>query len=134
MMSSEGNEEILQRWSEENNRTIWEDRNVPFGSIPPYHDPEVRPNVLFFNEGYVNRLLWVEDFIRSDIDAILVIGCSGGVTILDRLLRQRRKSNSDCAIININPHQDCIQNEHLYIPLEASTAMEAIHSMIQPNR
>jgi NAD-dependent SIR2 family protein deacetylase len=130
MMSTGNNEDILKRWSEENNQTIWEDRNVPFENIPPFHDPTIRPNILFFNENYGNRLLWVEDFIRSGIDTILVIGCSGGVDILGHLLRQCRKINPECAIININPHQDCIEHEHQTVPMKASAAMEGIQSCL----
>ena len=130
MMSSDSNEDILQRWSEENNRTIWENRQVPFSSIPPYHDPEIRPNVLFFNEGYGNRLLWVEDFIRNGVDVVMIIGCSGGVSLLDRLLRYCRNANPDCAIININAHEDCIQHDHIFIPLGASNAAAALNMKI----
>jgi NAD-dependent SIR2 family protein deacetylase len=130
MMSTGNNEDILKRWSEENNQTIWKDRDVPFESIPPYHDPTVRPNILFFNESYGNRLLWVEDFIQNGIETILVIGCSGGVDILDRLLRQCRETNPDCAIININPHQDCIEHEHQTVPMKASAAMEGIETCL----
>lgn len=128
MMSSGGNEEILQRWSEENNRTIWEDRQVPFDSIPPYRDPEIRPNMLFFNEGYGNRLLWVEDFIGKGVDTVLVIGCSGGVAILDRLVRQCRKANPACTVVNINPYQDGVEQEHFFVPLGASAAMESLNN------
>ena len=128
-MSSRNRESILQRWSQENNQTVWENREVPFESIPPSRDSEVRPNVLFFNESYGTRLLWVEDFIRKAPDVVLVIGCSGEVAILDRLLRYCLDANPDCAIININAHEDCIEYSHLYIPLPASAAIKAIHSM-----
>lgn len=129
-MSSRNRETVLQRWSEENNQTIWEDRDVPFKSIPPSRNPEVRPNVLFFNESYGTRLVWVEDFIQKAPDVVLVIGCSGQVVILDRLLRYSLEANSACAIININKHEDCISQPHIYLPLSAVAAMEAIHSIL----
>jgi|GEM_PF-741998 NAD-dependent SIR2 family protein deacetylase len=121
-------ENVLRRWSEENQQQIWENRTVPFSSIPPYRDPEVRPNVVLFNEGYGSRLVWVEDFIRGAPDAVLVIGCSGGVTLLARLLDRCRAAKPDCVIININPHEDCIEISHEYLPMKASTALEAIDS------
>ncbi|VGO16687.1 NAD-dependent protein deacylase [Pontiella desulfatans] len=131
MMSSGGNADILRRWSEENNRTIWNDHQVPFSTIPPYTDPAIRPNVLFFNEDYGNRLLWVEDFIRKGVDTVLVVGCSGGVAVLDRLLRQCRKENPACSIININPHQDCIEHAHTFIHMQAGSAMEQIQTCLK---
>lgn len=126
-MSARNRESILQRWSQENNQTIWENRDVPFESIPPSRNPEVRPNVLFFNESYGTRLLWVDDFIKRAPDVVLVVGCSGEVAILDRLLRYSLEANPACAIININKHEDCISHSHLYIPLSAVTAMEEIN-------
>jgi NAD-dependent SIR2 family protein deacetylase len=127
-MSSRNRESILRRWSQENNQTVWENREVPFESIPPSGNPEVRPNVLFFNESYGTRLMWVEDFIRQAPDTVLVIGCSGGVSILDRLLRNCLDANPDCAIININAHEDCIEHPHIYIPLPATEALLALNS------
>ena len=129
-MSSRNRESILHRWSQENNQTVWENRDVPFESIPPSRDPEVRPNVLFFNESYGTRLLWVEDFIKRMPDVVLVIGCSGEVAILDRLLRHCLEANPACTIINVNKHEDCIQYPHLYVPSSASTTLEAIHSIL----
>lgn len=130
MSSGGGNESILKRWSEENNRTIWTNRDVPFAAIPPYADPQIRPNVLLFDEDYGNRLLWVEDFIRNGVDTVLVIGCSGGVAVLDRLLRQCRQTNPDVALININAHQDCIGFTHHYIPMKACAAMESLQACL----
>jgi NAD-dependent SIR2 family protein deacetylase len=127
-MSSRNRESILRRWSQENNQTVWENREVPFESIPPSRNPEVRPNVLFFNESYGTRLMWVEDFIRQAPDVVLVIGCSGGVSILDRLLRNCLDANPDCVIININAHEDCIEHPHIYIPLPAAEALFALNS------
>jgi NAD-dependent SIR2 family protein deacetylase len=43
-------EEILRRWSEENLQEVWTDCTVPFPQIPPFSDPEIRPNVLLFDE------------------------------------------------------------------------------------
>ena len=126
-MSSRNRESILRRWSQENNQTVWENREVPFSSIPPSRDPEVRPNILFFNEGYGTRLMWVEDFIQQAPDAVLIIGCSGGVSILDRLLRYCLDANPNCSIININAHEDCIDHPHLYIQLPAAIALKAFH-------
>jgi NAD-dependent SIR2 family protein deacetylase len=129
-MSSTNREDILKRWSQENNQTIWENRDVPFRSIPPYTDPTVRPNILLFNQGYGNRLLWVDDFIKNKPDVILIIGCSGGVSILDRLVRSCREINPDCAIININAHADPITMPHLHVPMLATSALHAINDML----
>lgn len=125
-LNARNREPILRQWSQENNRSIWEDRDVPFASIPPYADPSVRPNVVLFGEGYGNRLLWVEDFIKHKPDTVLVIGCSGGVSLLERLLRYCREASPACAIININAHADHITQPHMHIPLPASTALGAI--------
>jgi len=129
-MAFRNRESILHRWSQENNQTVWENRDVPFESIPPSRDPEVRPNVLFFNESYGTRLLWVEDFIQKMPDVVLVVGCSGEVAILDRLLRHCLEANPACTIINVNKHEDCLPYPHYYVPLSASTAMETIHSIL----
>ncbi len=128
MTYPEMREEILQRWSEENQQQIWEDRTVPFPRLPPDSNPDVRPNILLYEESYGSRLVWVEDFIRGGVDVVLVIGCSGGATILDRLLRLCREANPGCGIINVNPHEDCIGIPHHYLPLSASVAMAAMDS------
>jgi NAD-dependent SIR2 family protein deacetylase len=75
--------------------------------------------------------MWVEDFIRQAPDVVLVIGCSGGVSILDRLLRNCLDANPDCSIININPHEDCIQQSHLYIQQSAADALSALNSQLE---
>jgi NAD-dependent SIR2 family protein deacetylase len=129
IMSLHKLEAILQRWSRENKHTVWDDRQVPFPFIPPYADPVVRPNIVLFGEGYGNRLLWVEDFIKHKPDTVLIIGCSGGVSILDRLVRACHEVNPGCAIININAHADPISLPHLHIPLSAVLAFENIHPL-----
>ncbi len=123
-------EEILQRWSEENQRMIWDDRRVPFDHIPPHDDPQVRPNIVLYDESYGSRLVWVEDFIKCGVDVVLVIGCSGGVTILDQLLRMCRDVSPDCEIININPHEDCITFPHWHLALTATSAMRALDAIV----
>ena len=127
MMGAKNRASILRRWSEENHQTVWEDRTVPFASIPPYSDPDIRPNIVLFNEGYGNRLLWVDDFIRQAPDLVLVIGCSGGVSLLDRLLRSCRQANPACAILNLNPHEDAVRMEHAYW---AAGAVEGLQNLI----
>lgn len=123
-------DEILWRWSEENEQEIWEDRTVPFAQIPPYIEPGIRPNIVLYDESYGSRLVWVEDFIDGVVDAVLVVGCSGGTTILDRLLRRCREKNAECEIININPHEDCLEVAHRYLPLAATAAMEALDAQL----
>ncbi|MFM2199563.1 MAG: NAD-dependent protein deacetylase, family [Verrucomicrobiota bacterium] len=122
-------DEILQRWSEENVQQVWEDRTVPFLTIPPFQDSDVRPNILLYDESYGSRLVWVEDFIRNSPDVVLVIGCSGGVSLLPLLLKQCREADPACAIININPHEDCIEVRHYYLPLAASDALAAFDAL-----
>jgi len=121
--------EILKRWSEENQQRIWTDRTVPFDCIPPHDDEEIRPNILLYGELYGSRLVWVEDFIGRSPDAVLVIGCSGGVSLLHQLLRRCRAVNPECAIINVNPHEDCIELPHEYLRLAASEALTALDSV-----
>lgn len=119
-------DEILQRWSEENHQVIREDRQVPFARVPPYDDPGIRPNITLYHESYGSRLVWVEDFIKGGVDVVLVIGCSGAVAILDRLLRACRESNPDCGVIHINPHEDGLRLSHRHLALAATTALEAL--------
>lgn len=126
MQYPEIRDEILQYWSEENGQKIWEEKTVPFTEIPPENDPDVRPNVLLYDESYGSRLIWVEDFISRKPDVVLVIGCSGGVSILDRLLRSCLTANPGCEIININPHEDCVSMPHRYLPLAATVGMERL--------
>lgn len=134
MAHPEMREEVLQRWSEVNQQQIWEDRAVPFARIPPYTGAEVRPNILLFDEGYGSRLLWVEDFIDGVPDAVLVIGCSGGVTILNCLLRRSRAANPGCEIISINPFDDCIEMAHRHLAMPASAALELLDAAIDSLR
>lgn len=128
MLAGGDREPILRRWSLENGRTVWEDRTTPFPVIPPYSDPEVRPDVVFFGEEYGNRLLWVKHFIREGVDAVVVIGCSGGVCILDWLLRDCRVVNPRCTILNINAYENPIVHvqPHLHLALPASAALGAL--------
>ena len=130
MSYPEMRDEILRRWSEENQQEIWEYLTVPFPHIPPFDDPAIRPNILLFNEPYGSRLVWVEDFIKRKPDTILVIGCSGQVTVLPQLLAQCREANPDCQIININPYEDCIGISHEYISVTSSVALITIHRLI----
>jgi NAD-dependent SIR2 family protein deacetylase len=123
-------DEILQRWSEENQQQIWEDKTVPFLTSPPFQDSDVRPNILLYDEPYGSRLIWVEDFIQNSPDVVLVIGCSGGVSLLPLLLKHCREANPACELININPHKDCIEVPHHYLPLAASIALVAMDSLI----
>lgn len=121
-------DEILWKWSEENEQVIWENRTVPFAEFPPYDDPKIRPNILLYNEYYGSRLVWVEDFIDRVVDVVIVIGCSGGTTILNRLLHCCLAGNVGCEIININPYEDCLEVSHVYLPMAATTAMEILNS------
>jgi len=123
-------DEILRRWSEENRQVIWENNEVPFTQIPPYENPHVRPNIVLYDESYGSRLVWVDDFIQGGVDAVMVIGCSGGVTILDHLLRQCRQIKPGCEIININPFEDCIEIPHMHLPMPATVAMERLDQTI----
>lgn len=125
---SRNRDEILKRWSHENNQTIWEDHTGPFLAIPPYDDEDVRPNVLLFGEGYGNRLLWVENFIRQKVDTVLVIGCSGGLYILVQLLNSCREHNPACNVITVNPHMDPVIVSHIHLSMTATAALTAINA------
>jgi NAD-dependent deacetylase len=125
MEANPDRETILRRWSEANQREIWEDRKVPF-RIPPYRDPRLRPNVLLFDEDYGNRLLWVQDFISRKPDAVLVIGCSGTLSILSRLLYDCRRANPQCRVISVNADADTEIPEAISICLPATVALRQL--------
>jgi NAD-dependent deacetylase len=129
-LSGSGREAILRQWSEENEQVIWEDREVPFHAVPPYQDPAVRPNVLFFDECYGTRRMWVDDFIRAKPDTVLVVGCSGVVAILGDLIRDCRAANPACGIINVNAHDDPIRPPHLHVPLSATAGLAALDAAL----
>jgi NAD-dependent SIR2 family protein deacetylase len=116
-------EPILRRWSEQNKRTIWEDRDVPWRTLPPYQNPDARPNVLLFDEQYGDRLLWVRDFIRRKPDAVLVVGCSGTLMVLPQLINDCRQANPSCRVINLNPDQELIIPDAIHIVQSATAAM-----------
>lgn len=116
-------EETLRQWSMENETVVWENREVPFKNIPPSTEPELRPDVVLFGEEYGNRLLWVDFFIDAGVDAVLVVGCSGGVSVLSILIERVRAKNPAAGIINVNPHDDCIEGEHIFLQAPASEAM-----------
>jgi NAD-dependent SIR2 family protein deacetylase len=130
-LAGEDAEEVLRKWSAEDGQEVWENREVPFGRIPPYADPEVRPNVLLFDEAYGRRLLWVRAFIDKKPEAVLVIGCSGAVTILDHLLGECRHANRRCRIINLNAYESGIGFKHVDVRMSAVEGMkrldEALH-------
>jgi NAD-dependent SIR2 family protein deacetylase len=132
-ISSENTEReaILKKWSEANGREIWEDREIPFRTIPPYRDPHVRPNVLLFDEEYGTRLLWVQDFIRRKPDVILVIGCSGTLSVLWQLLGDCRLANPRCRIISINADQDAEIPEAIHVHLGATEAMRQLEATLR---
>jgi NAD-dependent SIR2 family protein deacetylase len=125
-----GREELLRQWSRENERTVWENREVPFPAIPPSPEPGLRPDVVLFGEEYGNRLLWVEHFIDQGVDAVLVVGCSGGVYVLFDLLRRVRTVNPAAAVINVNPHEDCLEGEHLFVRAAAAPALSALRAAL----
>ena len=126
MAEDPNRETILRRWSEQNQREVWEDRDVPFRIIPPYQDPQTRPNVLLFDEEYGNRLLWVRDFIRLKPDMVLVIGCSGTLNILWLLLGECRQANPRCQIINLNMDQDMEIPNAVNLHVSATDAMRQL--------
>lgn len=98
-------DEVLQRWSMENNREVWENRDIPY---IPAHSHE-RPNIVFFGEPYGNRLLWVNDFIKQGVDTILIVGCSGAVDIVSKLIRDAKEVAPNCRAVSINPEPHTIE-------------------------
>jgi len=121
-----GREALLEKWSKENGRTVWRDLDVPFENLPPSPLPGARPNVLLFDEDYGDRLLWVEHFIQSGCDVVLVVGCSGGVRVLDYLISFVRARHPNAVVINANPHEDCIEGDHVYVRLKATEALGSL--------
>ena len=128
LLGAPDRENLLRKWSLENRQTVWEDRRVPFPSIPPYRDDAVRPDILWFGEAYGDRLAWVEWFLGGGADAVIVIGCSGGVSLLDRLLQLVLRVRP-ARIIQINPHHDAISVPHLHLPLGAAEALERLEDL-----
>jgi NAD-dependent SIR2 family protein deacetylase len=124
-------EPILRRWSEQNQREIWEDRDVPFRSMPPYRDPHTRPNVLLFDEEYGNRLLWVRDFIRQKPDVVLVVGCSGTLNVLWQLISECQQANSSCRVITLNVDQGAEIPDAIPICLSATEGMTQISAAMK---
>ena len=130
IMSEDSDKEmILRRWSEQNQREVWEDRDVPFPALPPYRDPQTRPNVLLFDEEYGNRLLWVRDFIRRKPDTVLVIGCSGTLNVLWQLLDNCRQVNPSCRIINLNVEQVDIPDA-IHLRMSATEGMTQLDAAL----
>ncbi len=39
----------------------------------------------------------------QSVDVVLVIGCSGAVTIVEQLIKDALSANGDCKVIEINP-------------------------------
>jgi hypothetical protein len=68
----------------------------------------------------------VNAFIEEKPDTVLVIGCSGGVSILFRLLDACHRANPACRVININPHESCIPFEHIHVRMPAGEALSLI--------
>jgi NAD-dependent deacetylase len=128
--SGSDREKILRQWSFENERVVRENREVPFASIPPSSEPGLRTDVVLFGEDYGNRLLWVKHFIDQKVDAALVVGCSGGVYVLFSLLDQVRARNPSAVIVNVNPHEDCVEGEHIFISAPAGEALSALRELI----
>jgi NAD-dependent SIR2 family protein deacetylase len=126
MAEDPNRETILRRWREQNQREVCEDRDVPFRTIPPYWDPQTRPNVLLFDEEYGNRLLWVRDFIRQKPDVVFVIGCSGTLNILWQLLGECQQANPRCQIINLNMDQHMEILNAINLHMSATDAMRQL--------
>lgn len=127
---SEDPEASIRRWSEDDGGIVTEDREVPFRAIPPSPEPGLRPHVVLFDEMYGNRLLWTEWFVDRGVDAALVVGCSGGVTVLYSLLGRLRARNPDAKIVNVNPHEDCLDVEHVFVRAGAGEALAALDAAL----
>ena len=124
-------EALLRKWSRDNERMVWENREVPFRDIPPSPEPGVRPDVVLFGELYENRLLWVEHFIDRGVDAVLVIGCSGSVHVLFALLHRVLAVNPRATIVNVNPEEDCVESDHIFVRQAAGDALAALDETLR---
>lgn len=131
LMAEDPNREtILRRWSEANGMEMWEDREVPFRAIPPCRNPNTRPNVLLFDEEYGNRLLWAQDFIRQKPDAVLVIGCSGTLSVLWQLLGDSKAANPRCQIISLNADKDMEIAGAIQLCMTAAEGMRQLEAAV----
>ena len=77
------------------------------------------------------RRVWMNAFIEQGVDAVLVIGCSGGVGILVRLLEACRRVNPGCRVINVNPGESCIPFEHVHVRMGAGEAMMELDRVLR---
>jgi len=125
--------EALLKWSHTADAEIWRDDTIPFKKIPPYDDPRVRPNVVLFDEPYGSRLLATLDFIEHGCDLMLVIGCSGGVSIVDQLVDTLLKMRPSCNFIFINPsdHPDELLKA-CRLPMDAVEALATLDQILPP--
>ena len=61
---------------------------------------------------------------------MLIVGCSGGVYILERLLNDARYYNPTCKIININPLEDCVDTDRIFFKCTAVEIFETLDGLI----
>jgi hypothetical protein len=90
--------------------------------------------VLFFDEEYGTRLLWVQDFINQKPDAVLVIGCSGTLNVLCRLLGDCRRANPRCRIVSLNADQAAEIPDAIHICMPATGAMRQLGAALPAMR
>ncbi|BBM87600.1 SIR2 family NAD-dependent protein deacylase [Candidatus Uabimicrobium amorphum] len=106
-------EDILKKWSEENGYDVWSDKQI-FAAIPPDFEDNVRPHIHFFDEPYNSKLLWVDDFAKRKVNTVLVIGCSGKVNVVHRIIQRVKEYNPSTEIIDINCQKnDVVADIHL---------------------
>ncbi len=80
--------------------------------------PADRPNVLLFGEGYGARRAACDHFLRSPVDAVFIVGCSGGVPIVRELALQARQHGAK--VVLVNPFPEELFCADVVVPLPAT--------------
>jgi NAD-dependent SIR2 family protein deacetylase len=88
-----------------------------------------RSNVVLFDEGYGNRRLAVDRFSQVPIDVVLIVGCSGGVVLVDEVVRACRRVGQP-TVIEINPDPTGSWGPDLLVELPASEALVRLDELL----
>lgn len=82
-------------------------------------------NVVLFDEGYGLRRLVLDRFVRGGVDVLLIVGCSGGVSVVDEAVRACRHAGA-CMVVEINPPPSGGWEADVSIKVSAGEGLEAL--------